>query len=80
LTPWLIVIASVLFVVLMFQVVRTNLAVKETSAYTRVSNCIVAKSASMKFTQDEIERCYIQVEKDTHVHLERFDFQIHNEN
>jgi hypothetical protein len=78
--PWLIAVAAVVLIFTLFQVSKTGQSAQETSAYTRVSNCIVAKSANPEFTQDEIERCYVQVEKDTGVSLIRFDEQINNEN
>lgn len=78
--PLLIFIAAALLVFLIFQLGKTSKAVTETSAYTRVSNCILGKSANPPFTQEEIEKCYIQVEKDTGVQLERFDRQLRNEN
>lgn len=80
LAPWLIGIASVLLIILIYQISKTGSKVAETEAYTRVTNCIVAKSANPEFTQDEIERCYIQVEKNTGESLERFDFQTKGEN
>ncbi len=79
LVPLLICIAGIMLIFVILQLGQTSNSVAETAAYTRVSNCIVAKSANPDFTQDEIERCYVQVEKNTGISLERFDFQIHNE-
>jgi len=73
--PIVIGVASLLIIVLMLQLNKTNKKVAETSAYTRVTNCIVSASAVPSFTQEEIERCYVQVEKNTHISLERFDEQ-----
>lgn len=78
LVPFLLVAAAIMLLVTMTQVSKTKYAVKETAAYTRVTNCIVAKTATR--TQDDIERCYIQVEKDSGIALERFDEQRNNEN
>lgn len=73
--PYMIVLLAIGIVFLTTRLAATTQEVKETSAYTRVSNCIVAKSANQELTQDGIERCYIQVEKNTGVSLERFDEQ-----
>lgn len=80
LAPILIAVAAVLLVVLMYQLDRTKYAVQETAAYTRVSNCMVAKVMTPPTTQEDVEKCYVQVEKDSNISLERFDYQINNEN
>lgn len=73
LAPWLIVVAAILLVVTIARIDNTSEAVKETSAYTRVSNCIVAKSAYLPIKERDIETCYVQVEQDTDIPLKRFD-------
>lgn len=80
LAPILIVVAAILLVITLSQLDKTKYLVKETAAYTRVSNCIVAKSGSSERTAESVESCYAQVEKDSGIPLERFDKQIHNEN
>lgn len=77
--PWLIGLAAILLVLLIGTVNKTTDAVKETSAYTRVSNCILGKSGT-PFTQEDIELCYVQVEKNTGIQLERFDTQARGDN
>lgn len=79
LAPILIAVAAVLMVVTIMQIDETKYQVKETAAYTRVSNCVVAKVANPPTTQDDVEKCYQQVEKDSQINLERFDFQVNNE-
>lgn len=79
LAPILIFVAAILLVITMSQLGKTKYAVKETAAYTRVSNCIVAKVANPPTTQVDVEQCYVQVEKDSDIPLERFDSQVHNE-
>lgn len=73
-----IVIALVMLVFLMIGLNKTSKSVQETSAYTRASNCIVAKLAHAPVTQEGIELCYIQVERSTDIPLERFDMQTIN--
>ena len=80
LAPILLFVAAIMLMVLIFQVNKTKYAVKETAAYTRVSNCVIAKVANPPTTQEDVEKCYTQVEKDSHIPLERFDFQTNNEN
>lgn len=72
-------VALVLLVIMLVRLNQTSRSVEETSAYTRVSNCIVAKVAEPPTVQDEVEQCYVQVEKDTGVTLQRFDEQTGNE-
>lgn len=74
------IVATAVLVLLMISLSNTSRHVDETSAYTRVSNCIVAKLAGATIPQIEIEKCYVQVEKETGISLERFDMQTHNEN
>lgn len=75
LAPFLIGFASLLLVVLIIQLGKTSEQVSDTQAYTRVTNCVVSKVANPPTTQEAIELCYTQVEKDTGVHLQRFDTQ-----
>jgi len=79
LAPVLLVLAGVLLIVSLLKLDRTQYTVKETAAYTRVSNCIVAKVSNPDTTVIDVEQCYTQVEKDSGVPLERFDKQTHNE-
>lgn len=80
LAPVLLVVAAILLIITMFQLDETKYTVKETAAYTRVSNCIVAKNSGAVRAPDSVEKCYIQVEKDSDLKLERFDEQLNNEN
>lgn len=78
--PWLIGLAAILLVLLIGSVNKTTDAVEETSAYTRVSNCVIAKVANPPTTQEDVELCYVQVEKNTDIQLERFDTQARGDN
>lgn len=71
---WFIMAAGLLLLILIFKIGKTATDVQVTSAYTRVSNCILAKNAIGR-TQAEIEDCYKQVEQDTGITLKRFDKQ-----
>jgi hypothetical protein len=78
--PYMIVLLALGIIYLTTRLAATTQEVKETAAYTRVSNCIVAKVANPPTTQDDIERCYVQVEKNTGKSLERIDEQVNGEN
>jgi len=78
LAPVLLGVAGVLLIITLFQLDETKYAVKETAAYTRVSNCIVSKGSNDR-TSEDVEKCYVQVEKDSGIPLERFDQQVNNE-
>lgn len=80
LAPYIIGIATALIIVAVIEMNQTQYTVKETAAYTRVSNCIVAKSGSKTSTPLGVETCYKQVEKDSHIPLERFDNEISKNN
>lgn len=73
--PWIILLAAGLLVFLILQIDKTNAKVSETEAYTRATNCIVARGAQPGFTQAEVEQCYVEVEKKTGLSLQRFDEQ-----
>ena len=45
---------------------------EENNAYIRVINCIVSHNASGR-TQTDIERCYLTVEGDLDIRLQRYD-------
>lgn len=45
---------------------------EENNAYIRVINCIVSHNASDR-TQADIEGCYLTVERDLDIHLQRYD-------
>lgn len=45
---------------------------EEDNAYIRVINCIVSYNASDR-TQADIEKCYLTVEGDLGIHLQRYD-------
>lgn len=45
---------------------------EENNAYVRVINCIVSYPTDTR-TQDDIEKCYVTVEKDLNVKLQRYD-------
>lgn len=45
---------------------------EENNAYIRVINCIVSYNASDR-TQADIEKCYLTVEHDLDIHLQRYD-------
>lgn len=68
-------IAAALLFMTFTELGKTTDEVRRTSAYTRVTNCILGKSANPPMTQTEIEKCYAQVEKNTKIELERFDYQ-----
>ena len=66
----IIAVAGLLIIVLMIDSTRgTN---QENNAYIRVINCIVSHNASTR-TQDDIENCYIEVERDLNTRLQRYD-------
>lgn len=44
----------------------------ENNAYIRVIDCIISKNAVNR-SQEDIETCYQSVERDTQVHLKRYD-------
>lgn len=44
----------------------------ENNAYIRVINCIVSHNASDR-TQEDIENCYVTVERDLDIRLQRYD-------
>jgi len=71
--PWIILVAAILLVFLIFQLGKTSEKVAETEAYTRVTNCIVSKVSSPPLAAQDVELCYVQVEKETGVSLQRFD-------
>lgn len=68
-------IAAIMTMYLIISINKTNYKVRETAAYTRATNCIAARLASDSISQKEIEDCYVQVEKNTDISLERFDRQ-----
>lgn len=72
--PALIAIAAVLTILGLFEQNQTVYSVKQTNAYTRVSNCILGKSAYTPVKQSDVEKCYQTVEKDAHIKLKRFDY------
>jgi len=74
--PYMIVLLALGVIYLTTRLAATTEEVKETSAYTRVTNCIVSKVANPPTSQDDIELCYVQVEKNTDQSLERFDEQV----
>lgn len=45
---------------------------KENNAYIRVINCVISIPARTR-TQEDIEQCYVVVEKDLDVKLQRYD-------
>lgn len=62
--------AGILLIVLMIASAKgTN---EQNNAYIRVINCIVSHNASTR-TQDDIEACYVTVERDLNVRLQRYD-------
>lgn len=73
LAPVVMIVAAVILVALFVEQSRTTQVIDETGAYIRVSNCIDAKVASPPTTQEEVEKCYVQVEKQTGISLQRFD-------
>lgn len=73
--PWLIALAAILLFITLAQLGKTSRAVEVTSAYTRVSNCILGKSAYLPLKERDIEKCYTQVEMTTDIELQRFDNQ-----
>lgn len=75
LAPYIVGIAAAIMIIALVQFNQTQYVVKETSAYTRVSNCIVAKVAYTSVKQSDVEKCYQQVEKGSGIKLERFDTQ-----
>lgn len=65
-----IAIAAALIIVLFVASARaTN---NESNAYIRVINCIISIPATER-TQNDIENCYINVERDLDVELKRYD-------
>jgi len=72
---YVLFVAAILVAVLFVKVGQTNKKVAETSAYTRVTDCIVGKVANPPTSQADVEKCYVQVEKATGISLERFDKQ-----
>ncbi len=65
-----IAIAAVLLIVIMLQSSKDT--GEQNNAYIRVINCIVSYNASTR-TQEDIERCYVTVERDLNVKLQRYD-------
>lgn len=60
-------------VLLIFAMVTSSKSTGEqNNAYIRVINCIVSYNASER-TQDDIETCYLTVERDLNVKLQRYD-------
>lgn len=45
---------------------------EQNNAYIRVINCIVSHNASRR-TQEDIESCYVAVERDLDTKLQRYD-------
>ena len=66
----IIVIAALLLV--FWSVNEGRRTSEENNAYIRVINCIVSHNASVR-TQENIEGCYVNVEKDLDIHLKRYD-------
>lgn len=65
-----IAIAGIMLVFTMISVTQnTN---NENNAYIRVINCIVTHNASER-TQQDIENCYLTVERDLNIKLQRYD-------
>lgn len=65
-----IVAAGLLLVILL--IASTRGTSEQNNAYIRVINCIVSYNASER-TQDDIENCYVTVERDLDVRLQRYD-------
>ena len=78
--PYMVGIAFIIVIIASFELNRASERVRETEAYTRVSNCIVAKVASPPTDQEAVELCYAQVEKSTGLDLERFGYQVEGQN
>lgn len=76
---FILAIAAIMIAYLVIGINKTNYKVRETAAYTRASNCIVARLASDSIKQKEIEDCYVQVEKGSGISLERFDKQTNSD-
>lgn len=66
----IIAVAGVLLIVLMLADTRGKN--NENNAYIRVINCIVSYNASDR-TQEQIENCYVTVEHDLNIKLQRYD-------
>ena len=66
----IIVAAGVLILVLMLA--SSKGTGEQNNAYIRVINCIVSHNASER-TQQDIENCYVTVERDLNIRLQRYD-------
>ena len=66
----IIIFAGLLLVFMMLS--RGQTTNDQNNAYIRVINCIVSHNASTR-TQEDIESCYIRVERDLRTTLQRYD-------
>lgn len=74
----LIVIAAV-FIMLAF-VFMTKSKVDENNGYVRVINCIIVLHSEhdTQPVANDIENCYVQVEQQMHIKLQRYDTNVYN--
>lgn len=66
------VIAAAAILLIFGMVVSSQNTANENNAYIRVINCIVSQNISTR-TQDQIEQCYVTVERDLDIRLQRYD-------
>ncbi len=60
------------FIIVFVSVSNVQKINNESNAYIRVINCIVSYTATTR-KQSDIERCYVSVEKQMNVKLQRYD-------
>lgn len=70
LLPFIIIIAGILFLYITIITNRKNGLVS--SAYTRVTNCVISKNATSR-SQGDIEKCYSVIENEFNLKLKRYD-------
>lgn len=66
----IIVLAAILLVTVL--ILSTKTQTSQNNGYIRVINCIISIPATER-TQGDIESCYVQVEKQVGIKLQRYD-------
>ncbi len=70
--PYAIVLIGIIFA--LFLISHSNKTAQENNFYTRFQACVLTISPSVR-TQESIESCYDQVEKQTGIKAERYQVE-----
>lgn len=66
------VIVTAAIMIVAFMVASSKGTSEQNNAYIRVINCIVSYPATVR-TQMDVEQCYVTVERDLNIKLQRYD-------